>query len=122
MVITMMLSKTMSFVESLYVSAFGMSVVFLVLIGLMYVVKIQSAIYNVVTKLNNKKPLESTVKSEEAVLTNDAYSDVGLNLINVDDKTAAIIMAIVSDETKIPPNELNFKSIKLIDNDLTDKK
>ena len=33
-------------------------------------------------------------------------------LYNVDDKTAAMIMAIVADETKIPLNELRFISIK----------
>ncbi len=33
-------------------------------------------------------------------------------LYNVDDKTAAMVMAIVADETKIPLNELRFISIK----------
>ena len=33
-------------------------------------------------------------------------------LYNVDDKTAAMIMAIVADETKIPLSELRFISIK----------
>jgi Na+-transporting methylmalonyl-CoA/oxaloacetate decarboxylase gamma subunit len=33
-------------------------------------------------------------------------------LYNVDDKTAAMIMAIVADETKIPLGELRFISIK----------
>lgn len=37
-----------------------------------------------------------------------------INLYSVDDKTAAMIMAIVSDTTKIPLNELYFKSIKEI--------
>ena len=37
-----------------------------------------------------------------------------INLYSVDDKTAAMIMAIVSDTTQIPLNELYFKSIKEI--------
>ncbi len=37
-----------------------------------------------------------------------------INLYSVDDKTAAMIMAIVSDTSKIPLNELYFKSIKEI--------
>ncbi len=36
-------------------------------------------------------------------------------LIDVDEKSAAIIMAIVSDETGIPLERLAFKSIKKID-------
>ena len=41
-----------------------------------------------------------------------AYGDV--KLINVDEKDAAAIMAIISDNSEIPLNELRFKSIKLI--------
>jgi hypothetical protein len=33
----------------------------------------------------------------------------------VDEKTAAMIMAIISDETQIPLSELQFKKIKAID-------
>ena len=35
-----------------------------------------------------------------------------LKLYNTDDRTAAMIMAIVADETGIPINELRFKSIR----------
>ena len=38
-----------------------------------------------------------------------------LELINTDEKTAAIIMAIVSDKSGIPLNRLSFKSIKLME-------
>lgn len=37
-----------------------------------------------------------------------------LKLTNVDEKTAALIMAIVSDESGIPLSELIFTSIKLV--------
>lgn len=36
-------------------------------------------------------------------------------LFDVDDKTAACLMAIVADQTKIPLNELIFKSIRALD-------
>ena len=39
-----------------------------------------------------------------------------LKLINVDEQTAAIIMAIVCDELATPVNELYFKSIRLMGN------
>ena len=38
-----------------------------------------------------------------------------LELINTDEKTAAVIMAIVSDKSGIPLNRLSFKSIKLVE-------
>lgn len=38
-----------------------------------------------------------------------------IDLVNVDEKTAAIIMAIVSDKSGIPLNRLSFKSIKLVE-------
>ena len=37
-----------------------------------------------------------------------------LVLRDVDDQTAALLMAIVADQTKIPLNELRFKSIKCL--------
>ena len=38
-----------------------------------------------------------------------------LELVDTDEKTAAVIMAIVSKKSGIPLNRLSFKSIKLID-------
>ena len=38
-----------------------------------------------------------------------------LELVETDEKTAAIIMAIVSDKSGIPLNRLSFKSIKLVE-------
>ena len=40
-----------------------------------------------------------------------------LELIGTDEKTAAIIMAIVSDKSGIPLNRLSFKSIKLMEDE-----
>lgn len=40
-----------------------------------------------------------------------------VKLIGVEDKEAAMIMAIVCDELQAPPEELYFKSIRLIDAD-----
>jgi len=41
-------------------------------------------------------------------------SDEGLKLVNVDEKTAALIMAVVSHESGIPLSELRFKKIRLL--------
>ncbi|MBR6747917.1 MAG: OadG family protein [Clostridia bacterium] len=40
-----------------------------------------------------------------------------LKLRGVDDQTAAILMAIISDTTKIPLNQLRFKRIVRVDSD-----
>ena len=40
-----------------------------------------------------------------------------LELVETDEKTAAIIMAIVSDKSGIPLNRLSFKSIKLMEDE-----
>lgn len=41
-------------------------------------------------------------------------SEGELMLIKTDEPTAAVIMAIISDQIKIPLNRLSFKSIKLL--------
>lgn len=48
-------------------------------------------------------------KSETPIAQN------GLELVGTDEKTAAIIMAIVSEKSGIPLNRLSFKSIKLME-------
>ena len=45
----------------------------------------------------------------------DGMNNGEVDLIGVDEKTAAVIMAIVSNQTDIPLNRLSFKSIKLIE-------
>ena len=45
----------------------------------------------------------------------DGMNDGEVDLVGVDEKTAAVIMAIVSQQSEIPLNRLSFKSIKLID-------
>jgi len=105
----------MSLFESLTVTIFSMSLVFLVLAILCAVVKALSLLYP--TKaLNNSGKTSSIESSGSLTGPNVADASYGeLKLINVDEKTAAIIMAIVSDESGIPVSELQFKSIKAVD-------
>ena len=53
---------------------------------------------------------------ENAVMhgVGDAPNGGTVKLLNVDEKTAACVMAIVSHETQIPLNQLVFKSIKAV--------
>ena len=50
-----------------------------------------------------------------APASDEMFSSGSLKLKNCDEKTAAMIMAIVADDTGIPLSELVFKSIKLVD-------
>jgi len=58
------------------------------------------------------KPVDTLAPGMAVLPANQSRGE--LNLYNVDDKTAAMIMAIVSDSTKIPLNQLYFKSIKAL--------
>lgn len=106
----------MTILNALLVSLFGISVVFIVLISLSFVVKVQSFI---VSYVGNKKE-DSEVGCENISDFEDSGQFVKvtngeLRLIDVDEKTAAMIMAIVSDELKIPLNKLDFKAIRALD-------
>ena len=109
----------MSILDSLLVALLVMAIVFIVLIVLMLLVKIQSVIFNLIDKKIDKpsskvKALSSS-HSNSNYIENDAEVAKGeLDLIGVDEKTAAMIMAIVCDELKLPLNELQFKYIKAI--------
>ena len=50
-----------------------------------------------------------------AAAPEEEFSSGTLKLKDCDEKTAAMIMAIVADDTGIPLNELVFKSIKLVE-------
>ena len=67
-----------------------------------------------------KEETKAEVKAAPAVEAKaedpgEEFSSGTLKLKGCDEKTAAMIMAIVSDNTGIPLSELVFKSIKLVD-------
>jgi hypothetical protein len=110
----------MSVLDSLFVALLVMIIVFIVLIVLSFLVKIQSIIFNLIDKKkdksSNKVPAQSSVDCNLAnIEKGPEVSNGQLDLIGVDEKTAAMIMAIVSDELKVSLSELQFKSIKAID-------
>ena len=102
----------MTILESLPYALFTMSVVFAVLIILSVIIKV----FSQVIELFAPKNTEDVVKNEASspVITNENGSEMScgeLKLHNVDEPTAAMIMAIVSDNSGIPLEELRFKSI-----------
>lgn len=107
----------MSLLESLQISLLGVCVVFFVLILISFFIRIISKIMSVGTK---KAPAAEPVAAAAApaVPAADpnkvpAPGSLGeIKLFDVDDQTAAMVMAIVADELKAPLNELRFISIK----------
>jgi hypothetical protein len=88
-------------------------IVFAVLIGATILYKL-IAIFISVIKKNN---IETKQEASEAPHTiASLFSGGQVKLIDVDEKTAATIIAIVSHETGIPLSELQFKSIKALNN------
>lgn len=100
----------MTVLQSLVVDGFGFAVVFSVLIALSLVIKLISVI---ISSAQKKAPVSDTVQEQESVQAAQ-FADGELKLFEVDEKTAALIMAIVSDESGIPLSQLRFQSIRLM--------
>ena len=108
----------MSVAESVIVAMFTLSLVFVVLAILYAMVMVLSAVLR--TKVRRQAVVENTKDLAETA-NKDLDMDVirassgEIKLKNVDEKTAAMIMAIVSDESQIPLSELCFKSITAVE-------
>ena len=82
-------------------------VVLVVLMGFIYLLSF------VVRKFDDRKKGEKVPASTEAPAPALAPGSSGsVKLYNVDDRTAAMLMAIVADELKTPLNELRFVSVR----------
>lgn len=115
----------------------GIAIVFVVLILLMLIVQLEGKIFEGSEKLREKHPewsekiqnvkqkmtfwKKKEQKQEEDAQNQEKQYAQGtcgeLKLINTDERDAAMIMAIVADETNTPLNELRFKSIKRVEED-----
>lgn len=104
----------MSVLDSLLVDAFGLSIVFAVLISLSLIIKLITRIFSRLEKRETESNKTHTEQQSAISPAEARYADGELKLFEVDEKTAALIMAIVSDESNIPLSELHFKSIRLM--------
>ena len=106
--------------EALAVAGFTIAVVFGVLLLICVAIKIFSFIIGGIEKVTSKKeePADTKPATAEAAapVAEEEFSSGSLKLKGCDEKTAAMIMAIVSDNTGIPLSELVFKSITLVEN------
>lgn len=107
--------------ESLLIALVGFCIVFCMLLFLIVVIKVISA---VVVKIEGKEAAPAAVSAPAAPTAPAASApaekkeekpskpwDGKLQLIDCDEETAACIMAIISDETDIPLDELQFRRI-----------
>ena len=100
-------------------------IVILVVFGvlfLMYILislsgKIIQGITNLGAKEEPAKAAPAAAAPAAPAAPEEIYSSGSLKLKNCDEKTAAMIMAIVADDSGIPLEELVFKSIKLVEKD-----
>ena len=83
-------------------------VVLAVLMGFIYLLSY------IVRKFDGKGKKQSAPADESSAPELAPGSSGSIKLNNVDDRTAAMVMAIVADELKTPLNELKFISIKEI--------
>ncbi len=114
----------MTLSDSLTVSFIGLAVVFIVLVMLSSLIKLQSLVLgyimtpghhsngNIIKNVSVKAETAFTTELSETI--DQGWSEGELKLLGVDEKTAAMIMAIVSHESQIPLSELQFKMIKAL--------
>ena len=93
-------------------------VVFGVLLLMYILISLSGKIIQAITNIGKKEePAKAApaVAAPAAAAPEEEFSSGTLKLKDCDEKTAAMIMAIVADDTGIPLNELVFKSIKLVE-------
>ncbi len=106
---------SMTFGETVGASILGFSIVFFVLIALMFMIQI---LRGIMERMDAAKAANAPAAAAEApaafaptmVPAKGSLGDV--KLYDVEDRTAAMLMAIVADEMKAPLNELRFLSIR----------
>jgi Na+-transporting methylmalonyl-CoA/oxaloacetate decarboxylase gamma subunit len=97
-------------------------IVILVVFGVLFImyvlISLAGKILASAAKGNEKAEAKSVVAAAApaaAPAAEEEFSSGTLKLKGCDEKTAAMIMAIVADDTGIPLSELVFKSIKLVE-------
>ena len=127
-------NATLKVTDALLLALIGVVVVFIVLILLMLIVSLVGKIFDGSEKLKEKHPewndkvqnlkakmtfwkkdKEEETETVEQPLAKGTCGE--LKLINTDERDAAMIMAIVADQTNTPLNELRFKSIKRVEDE-----
>jgi len=114
-----MFDLKMPLTDALAVSLIGIVTVILILAVIALLIILVSKVIRVIENAANRKKAvaasEQTASAPAGVPMPSGMNQGELELVGTDEKTAAIIMAIVSDKSGIPLNRLAFKSIKLME-------
>ena len=102
-----------AFGDAALMSLTGIGLVFLVLAFLAFFIFLLGKIVGAVTKKGKKKDKAPEAPDTPAAPATAKRSPVVLE--NISEKDAALVMAIVADNSGIPLENLDFKSIKLIE-------
>ena len=110
----------MPLTDALATSLIGITTVICILAIIAVLIILVSKVIRAVEGAASKKAPEAPAAAATASAPAGVPMPAGMNqgeleLVNTDEKTAAIIMAIVSDKSGIPLNRLSFKSIKLVE-------
>ncbi len=119
-----LLEMQLSWGDTLKISGVGMIIVISVLAVIALLIMLVSKVFAKATDLKTGKTAETTATEEESVPTVAPGSSAPVAvapvvsgrvvLQGVSEKTAAVIMALVSHQTGIPLNRLAFSSIKCL--------
>lgn len=102
--------------DSIKSDLFGAALIAAVLIALALMVKLLCSLYER-ARDKDARPAAGDMYAAESdthAAEGTHYAQGRLKLIDVDEKTAALVMAIVSHESGMPLSELDFHSIRLI--------
>ncbi|MGN0538607.1 MAG: OadG family protein [Candidatus Fimenecus sp.] len=117
--ITVFPDGAMTIPRALIISLVGFMIVFLILGILAIFVKLMGKAFDVVN--SKKEPAVDKVDKEESAPAvkgtplPDGESQGNIKLTNVTVEEAAVVMALVSHQSGIPLNRLQFNSIKLME-------
>ena len=105
--------------DALNTSITGFIVVLIILALLACIIVVLSKIIRIFTEKDKKKSEKVSAAQESPVTAPQTVQPSGaLELYKVDEKTAATVMAIVSHNSDIPLERLQFKSIRLVEPEL----
>ena len=113
----------MPLADALATSLIGITTVICILAVIAVLIILVSKVIRAIESAATKKtPAASAAATPAASAPAGVPMPAGMNqgeleLVNTDEKTAAVIMAIVSDKSGIPLNRLSFKSIKLVEDE-----
>ena len=107
--------------KALAVSAIGLVTVIAILAVIACLILLVSksirAVETAVTKKSDAGKSAEKAPAAQVQTVAEKTSQGTVELINTDEKEAAVIMAIVSDKTGIPLERLSFRSIELVEDE-----